>query len=283
VLASIPYRTFPTLPIGPVDLHVFGVAVATGMLAGIAIAARLMPPAVSRDDIVNLATRMVLVGVVGARLTWVVTHWGSLDGPLDAIAVWQGGLQFSGGFLAAVAVGLPTFRRWPPGRRWEVLDRMAVGLTVGLAIGRIGCYAVGEHLGRPTRFFLATRYLGGDTREGPLQAGVAIHNTSLYEFLHLLVLAGLLGWLVVRAAGRYPAGTAVGVFCLWYGVARFATDTLRAYDDRIAHLTGAQWMCLALTLAGAAILRAERAGPGPAPAEQADGRPDTGDGVDGNR
>jgi phosphatidylglycerol:prolipoprotein diacylglycerol transferase len=254
LIASIPYRTFPTIPLGPVELHTFGLMVALGVFVGTAIAVRLMPPAVDRDHIVSLAGRMVLAGIVGARLTWVITHFGSLDSPLDAVAIWEGGLQFSGGFLAACALAVPAFRRWPAELRRQVLDRFAIGLAVGLAIGRVGCYAVGEHLGRPTGFPLATRYLGGDTREGPLEVGVAIHNTSLYENLHLLVLAGLLWWIVVHAHRPPPAGTGLAVFCLWYGVGRFATDALRAYDDRVAGLTGAQWMCLGLVVIGSVLL-----------------------------
>jgi phosphatidylglycerol:prolipoprotein diacylglycerol transferase len=254
VLATIPYRTFPTIELGPFSLHTFGLFVAAGLLTGTALAVRLMPAAVDRDQIVSVVTRMVLAGLVGARLTWVLTHVGSLDGPLDVIAVWEGGLQFSGGFIAAVAVAVLAFRGWPPLQRRQVMDRFAVGLALGLAFGRLGCYAVGEHLGRPTRFMLATRYLGGETREGPLEVGVAIHNTSLYEMLHLLPLVALLWWLVVRGPGRTRPGLALGVFCLWYGAGRFATDTLRAYDDRAGGLTGAQWMCLGLLVAGAVLL-----------------------------
>ncbi len=259
MIASIPYRTFPTIPLGPVDLHTFGLMVALGVFLGTAAAVRLMPPAVDRDHVVSLATRMVLAGIVGARLTWVATHFDSLDNPLDALAIWQGGLQFSGGFLTACAFAAPAFRRWSPGLRRQVLDRFAIGLALGMAFGRVGCYAVGEHLGRPTGFPLATRYLGGETREGPLDVGVAIHNTSLYEALHLLVLAGVLWWIVTRTGRTPPAGTALAVFCLWYGAGRFATDALRAYDERVAGLTGAQWMCLALVVIGSVLLvRARR-------------------------
>ena len=254
VIASIPYRTFPTIPIGPFDIHTFGLLVALGVFLGTALAVRMMPPGVDRDHIVTLATRMVLAGIVGARVTWVVTHLDAIDNPLDAVAIWEGGLQFSGGFLAACAFAVPAFRRWPAGLRRQILDRFAIGLAVGMAFGRVGCYAVGEHLGRPTGFPLATRYLGGETREGPLEVGVAIHNTSLYETLHLLVLAGLLWWIVARARRRPPAGTALAVFCLWYGAGRFATDALRAYDERVAGLTGAQWMCAALVVIGAVLL-----------------------------
>ena len=66
------------------------------------------------------------------------------------------------------------------------------------------------------------------------------------------MLTALLYWLIVHRHAK--PGTAVGVFCLWYGVARFGTDFLRGYDDTVAGLTGAQFMCLALVPAGLYIL-----------------------------
>lgn len=267
MIASVPYRTFPSIPLGPFELHTFGLFVALGVLAGSALAVRLMPPGVDREQTARLITRMVVIGVAGARLTWAVTHLASLDNPLEVVAIWQGGLQFSGGFLAAVAVVAPTMRRWPAALRLQVLDRFAVGLALGLAIGRVGCYAVGEHLGHRSSFFLATRYLGGDTREGPLQVGVAVHNTALYEMLHLLILAALLFWLMARSGDDTTPGLALSIFCLWYGAARFATDMLRAYDSRFAGLTGAQWLCLALLATGGLIF--PRRGRAPVPLDTA--------------
>lgn len=251
--AAIPYTTFPEIELGPVTLRTFGLLVALGVIVGAVVAARLGEQiGVAADDTISLATRLVIAGVVGARLTWVVTHLSEIDTPLDVVAVWKGGLQFSGGFLAAIVVGLPVFRRWERLTRWRMLDRIVTGLAVGLAIGRLGCYAVGEHLGATsTSFFLATRYDGGSTREGPPAIGQVVHNTALYEFLHLLVLFGLLLWLLRR---RVAPGTVLGVFCVWYGVARFATDFLRGYDDTVLGLTGAQWMSAALVPAGLFIL-----------------------------
>jgi phosphatidylglycerol---prolipoprotein diacylglyceryl transferase len=133
-----------------------------------------------------------------------------------------------------------------------MLDGLALGLAVGLAFGRIGCYSVGEHLGaKTTSFFLATRYDGGSTREGPPQIGQVIHNTALYEMLLLFVLAALLWWVLRQ---RPVPGSLIGLFCLWYGVQRFSTDFLRGYDDTKLGLTGAQWMCVALVPAGLYIL-----------------------------
>ena len=253
MLAAIPYTTFPKIDLGPFEIRTFGLMVALGVMVGAVIASRLGERwGIPADDTIGLATRLVVAGVIGARITWVLTHTDQVDSPIDVIAVWKGGLQFSGGFIAAVIVGFPTFRQWSKVTRWRMLDGLALGLTVGLAFGRIGCYAVGEHLGKhTTSFLLAVRFDGGSTREGPPMVGQVIHNTALYELLHLVVLAALLWWILRQ---KPVPGSAIGWFCVWYGIARLGTDFLRGYDETKIGLTGAQWMCVALVPTGLWIL-----------------------------
>jgi phosphatidylglycerol:prolipoprotein diacylglycerol transferase len=151
---------------------------------------------------------------------------------------------------------MPTVRKWPRLARWYNLDGYAYGLTIGLAIGRIGCISVGEHFGRHSSWLLAVRYDGGTVREGqlgpnPLLIGSEFHNTAVYELLWMLVLFGILTLLIRR---RPAPGTVMGVFCLYYGVMRGLSDFLRVNDKTFIGLTGAQWMCLALIPTGIWIL-----------------------------
>jgi phosphatidylglycerol---prolipoprotein diacylglyceryl transferase len=263
VLAVIPYDTFPTIELGPLTLRTFGLMVALGVLVGAWLAATYAERfGIDRDETYRVATWMVLAGIIGSRLTWAATHTDAIENPVDVIAIWEGGIQFSGGFIAALVVGLPFFKRWNRLQRWRVLDAFSLGLAIGLALGRFGCYSVGEHFGRTSDFFLATRYDGGEVREPtlgnvPLTVGTSFHNTSLYELLWLLVLFAGLGLVVWRARRRgreVKAGTLVGVFLVFYGVARFLTDTLRVNDERTLRMTGAQWMCLVMVPAGVWIL-----------------------------
>ena len=263
VFAVIPYTTFPTIELGPLNLRTFGLCVALGVLLGAWLAASYAERyGIERDETYRVATWMVLAGIIGSRLTWAATHTDQIDSPIDVIAIWEGGIQFSGGFIAALIVGLPFFRRWSRLQRWHVLDGYAFGLSLGLAFGRIGCYSVGEHFGRTTDFFLASRYDGGDVREPflgdvPLAVGDTFHHTALYEFLYLMVMFGVMGALVLRARRTrqdLKTGTLVGFFVLAYGICRFLSDSLRVNDERVAGLTGAQWMSLAMIPAGAYIL-----------------------------
>jgi phosphatidylglycerol:prolipoprotein diacylglycerol transferase len=252
LVAAIPYTTFPTISLGPIDLRTFGFVVAIGVLIGAWLAARYGEEhGIPRDTTYSLAMRMVLAGVIGSRITWVLSHLSELDSPLDAFAIWKGGLQFSGGFVFAVIAGYPVYRHWNRLTRWHSLDGYAYGLSIGLGIGRIACYSVGEHFGRLTSFALGVRYDGGSVREStlgdiPLEKGMVFHQTALYELIYMVALFLVLTWLLHWRATRPPAGTAMAVFCGWYGVFRFASDSLRVNDERVLGLTGAQLLCLAL-------------------------------------
>ncbi|HEX4819246.1 MAG TPA: prolipoprotein diacylglyceryl transferase family protein [Acidimicrobiales bacterium] len=252
MFALIPYETFPKITIGPIELRTFGLMVGLGVLIGAWFAARYVEQhtQISRDDTYRLATWLVVAGVIGARITWDITHWDQIESPIDLIAVWNGGLQFSGGFIAAVLVGFPTFRRWTRTVRWNNLDGFAYGLTIGLALGRVGCISVGEHFGSHSNWLLAVDFRGGTTRE-PAAIGDHFHNTAIYELLFLLALFGIMTLLIRR---RPAPATIIGLFCVYYGVARGLSDFLRVNDKTVVGLTGAQWMCVLLIPTGVWIL-----------------------------
>jgi phosphatidylglycerol---prolipoprotein diacylglyceryl transferase len=252
VVAGIPYHTFPTIEIGPLTIRVFGLMVALGMVVGIVVAARRNERfGVPRGETERVGFWLVVVGLLGARLAWVLTNLERIDSPVDVIAVWEGGLQFTGGFVAAALLAPVLTRSWPKGRRWVFLDGAVLGLAIGQMIGRVGCYAVGEHLGGPTDFFLGVTYRGGPTIEGPLDIGVTYHNTALYEFLWLIPIIVVL--LVLDRRGVRP-GIMTGTFAVMYGTLRFLTDFLRAFDTTFWGLTGAQYASMALVAVGVVIL-----------------------------
>jgi prolipoprotein diacylglyceryl transferase len=253
VLGAIPFRTFPVFHIGPLPIRTFGVFVALGIVVGVQILSRYARErGLDPESLAGLAFQVVGFGIVGARLLFVVTHLSDFQSnPLEAFAIWQGGLQFSGSFLVAIPIIWNFARRHPEVPGLVLTDGIVLALVPGMMIGRIGCASVGEHLGKATSFFLGWEYLGGETREGPIAVGTIVHSTALYEILLLAPLAILLFRMNRQ---RVQTGQMAATFFLWYGIQRLLTDTLRAYDHRVFGLTGAQYLCIGMILGGAWIL-----------------------------
>lgn len=258
-LAAIPYYTFPK--IGP--FNTFGLFVAAGVLVGAVVGKRhLDRTGIDGEPFYRFAWVAAVCGIVGARLAYVISNFGDYaSNPLRVFALWEGGLSFSGGLvLAAVVAPFWVRRAKMPARPF--LDGAALGLSVGLGVGRWGCISVGEHFGGPTKFFLGVRFLGGfgsggaaDVREptlgdnGPtVVKNLVFHNTAVYEMLFCFALFGFLLWLRRR---RPAAGTLAGVAAVVYGTGRFLLDALRLNDNRTLGLTGAQWLCIVLVGLGA--------------------------------
>lgn len=254
---GLPYKTFPTIDIGPIHLQVFGLCVAIGVIVGTYVATRYgrrydLPA----DEVLRIAPWLVLSGIAGARLTYVITNYNELDSPWHAFAIWQGGLQFTGGAIVASLVALPLLRRLKPAQRWHAADAVGLGLIVGQAIGRIGCIAVGEHFGGAASAPFGLTWQGGRTLEPAPPIGTVFHQTAAYEALHLAVLFAAL--LVILRRRTLPPGVLIGVFCVWYGVLRFVTDFLRIHDRELFGLTGAQYGCILLTGIGVWVLTTTR-------------------------
>lgn len=137
-----------TLPSGePIGLPVrgYGVMVLLGLLAGIGITIlRGRQLKIVPDVIIGLGFWMMLGGIVGARLFYVVQKWSEhpqLDWQhrlIDIFKLTEGGLVIYGGVVGGLVAGVVFCRRL----RLPLLataDLIAPGFLIGLSLGRIGC------------------------------------------------------------------------------------------------------------------------------------------------
>ena len=139
------------IPFIHLTVHSFGPMMVLGFLMGLLLIRRLSRRAgLDPEIITSAAMYSLIIGVIGARIFFVAHHFENLRGNLlAAVAVWRGGLEFLGGVVPAVAFLLfYLHRRKQPLRRY--LDIMAMGLMMGLAFGRVGCFLNGCGFGRPT-------------------------------------------------------------------------------------------------------------------------------------
>jgi phosphatidylglycerol:prolipoprotein diacylglycerol transferase len=100
--------------------------------------------------ITNAALYSLIIGVVGARAFFVVHYFDQFrENLLGVVTTWRGGLEFLGGVIPATGFLLFYLHHHKlPVRRY--LDLMAIGLMMGLAFGRIGCFLNADCFGKPT-------------------------------------------------------------------------------------------------------------------------------------
>jgi phosphatidylglycerol:prolipoprotein diacylglycerol transferase len=150
--------------------------------------------------------------------------------------IWQGGLVFYGGALAAAAVVLLFARR----RSWSlgnVADLLAPSLALGHALGRVGCFLAGCCYGKVTS--LGVHFPPASVAYHELaQAGLvapgaastpALAPTQLYEALGEALLFTLL--LLLRRRRRFPGSLAL-VYAMGYALLRATVEVLRGDTSR---------------------------------------------------
>lgn len=269
----IPYLVQPSVSLGPITIHAFGVIVAGAVLAGLELGRR-------RFRRLGLDARIgesmgwyaIAGGFLGAHLFSVIFYFPQkvAANPLVLFKLWEDISSFGsilGGFAGIwLYFHLKTPQLGMAGR-WAYLDVAAYVFPVSLAIGRIACSLAHDHPGTVTtiplavslesdaaREFLVGVYQGAERlAELPPPGALAqfgFHDLGWYEFLYL---TGLVVPTIVLLGRRpRPAGTFLVVFILLYTPVRFAFDFLRVGDIRYAGLTPAQWTAAALFLVAAA-------------------------------
>ena len=160
------------LPFVNITLRSYGPMIVVGFLLGLLLV-RKLARAIDEDPdhITNLALYALIAGVVGARALYVIYHFAQFRYNLASIfAVWQGGLIFLGGVPAAIIIVIIYLLRHKLAVR-RYMDILAVGLMLGLAFGRIGCFLKGCCYGIKTNLPWGVNF--GD--------GILRHPTQLYE------------------------------------------------------------------------------------------------------
>jgi phosphatidylglycerol:prolipoprotein diacylglycerol transferase len=197
----------------------------------------------SIDELLNVGVVMIISGLIGAKLLYLVTT-GRIADPSRWVSG-QGFTFYGAVILAAPAIAIYLRRR---GLGLRYLDAVALGLPLGIAIGRIGDIIYGEHYGQPSDFFLAVR---NTHPEAAVPSPVlAYHSGGLYESL-----IGLLVFAIVwplRHRLRRPLLPAFAVVGL-YAAGRFVEFFFRSDSAELAlGLDVTQWTSIVLLL-GAAI------------------------------
>lgn len=263
MIAVISYPPLAPIHVGPVHLSVHGIFIALAFLAGAGLASRRLARA--GGDVAGFQSVLswALVGaLLGAR--YLTAPAALLDSAgWSALNPLSGNFSILGGFTGGIGVGLWRIRalRMPV---LPTLDISSHGLALGTVIGRLGCLAIVEHLGRQTSLPWGYGLLAGyDVAPAhtslectAAQAGVdglcgVYQPVAAYDLIGASLLFAVLAVLARRAPVR--TGQLFAVWMAWYGLQRFTLDSLRVGDAEIGPISWNQLSGLAAGLVGIAL------------------------------
>jgi phosphatidylglycerol:prolipoprotein diacylglycerol transferase len=236
------------LRFGSFEVTSFGVMVGLGALIGLWIFGRELAASHLPDDAQNGAALGVVGGLVGAKLLWTIEHAG--EGPVLDLLLSRGGLSWFGGFAGGVATALIYFAA----RGYPIVPIVAAStpaLAIGHAIGRIGCFLVGDDYGRPTDLPWGVAF-----PQGLPPTTARVHPTQIYEALALSLLAVLL---VRWRRADVDSAQVLGRYLLLGGAIRFAIEFVRINERVLFGLTVAHLGALLMMLLGIILLAKPRA------------------------
>jgi phosphatidylglycerol---prolipoprotein diacylglyceryl transferase len=272
-----PIQHHPTVfHLGPLELTGFGLAV----LAAFAIAQIVCQHELWRrghdreaDAIPDVVMAALIGTLIGAKTYYVV-----LTGDPGAFFS-RGGFVFWGGFMGSVALCWATIK-YKKLNFLRIADVAGIAIAAGYAVGRTGCWAVGDDYGRPFNGFFATQFPEGappstvavmssqfgvefPAGTNPMDV-VAVHPTQLYETIMGFIMFAIL-WRFRKHT--HKDGWLFGAYCIAAGIERFIVEFFRAKDDALTiGLTTAQIIALTIGTIGVGLMVGRRGSVGAAAA-----------------
>lgn len=234
---------FPELfRIGNFDVTTFGVLMAIAALVGLWIFGREVRRSGLPEPTVNAAVAGLIGGLLGAKLIWTLEFLRT--GSFADLLFSRGGVSWFGGFAGGIGAGLWMLHHY----RVPLVQGFAAAtpaLAIAHAIGRIGCFLVGDDYGRPSALPWAVAF-----PRGLPPTDVPVHPTQLYETVAL----GVLGWWLTRwRRGGTPDRLVVSRYLICAGAIRFLIEFVRINARILGPLTLAQLWSLGLIVVGAVL------------------------------
>jgi phosphatidylglycerol:prolipoprotein diacylglycerol transferase len=223
-----------------------GLFTALGVVVGVLMAAFLARRAgIDDDTIYNMALFLVVGGIIGARVLYVLEHLGDFqDDPTEVFAIQTGGISIYGALIGGT-LGAAAYAAWRRLPRWGTMaDVAAIGAILGMAVGRIGCLVNGDIFGRVTDWPIGLVYTHSDSPAYPIYSAMtpqlAQHPVTVYEILGDLVIFALLLFVLRRVFKR--DGMIFFAWAFLYAAMRFGVSFLRGAEIGGGPETAGVWV-----------------------------------------
>ena len=224
------------IDLGPIRVGWYGLMYVFGFLASYLLVRHQMKRKdfwISKVEVENLYFYLIIGLMVGARFGYVFFYDLKmyLADPLEAFAIWHGGMSFHGGLIGVLIVGI--LFGWKNKKSfWKIADLIIVTAPIGLGLGRIGNFINGELYGRVTQVPWGMIFPKG----GPFPR----HPSQLYESGLEGGVLFLILWLLKDR--KLPTGGLLAIFLSLYGVFRFFVECFREPDPQLGFILGSLTM-----------------------------------------
>lgn len=240
----------------------YGMIIGCGMLLGLFVATKeYVRSGYKADDIQDFALWVIVLGIIGARIYYVIFEWDYYSKHLLEIPnIRQGGLAIYGGVLMALFTCI-VYTKKKKLDFFPMADAGVLGLILGQAIGRWGNFFNAEAFGGYTDSLFAMRIKESIVNPAMINENVRshilllddisyiqVHPTFLYESVWNLCVFFFLLWFSKRKKFK---GQVFLLYLGLYGFGRFFIEGLRA-DSLMLFGTGiavSQALSLVLVLA----------------------------------
>ncbi|MDB4870378.1 MAG: hypothetical protein JWL97_1382 [Gemmatimonadales bacterium] len=259
IFASIVHQPL-SYDVGPLQLTGFGLAVLMAFVIGQVTSQReLARRGYDPEPMGDVVFAAVVGGLLGGKLYYAI-----LMGDPGAVFS-RAGFVFWGGLIGGILASyIVVHRKHLPFTR--ISDVAAPALAAGYAIGRTGCWAVGDDYGRPFNGFGAVSFPHGappstvanmtqlfhvvpPIGSSPSEV-LSVYPTQLYE-----VALGVVMFLILWRFRdhKHAEGWLFGLYCVLAGIERFIIEFVRAKDDRFffGTFTTAQLIAISFAIGGA--------------------------------
>lgn len=237
------------LALNPNFISLFGIEIkwyAVFILSGVFLATFLSSKEAKKknlpkDYISDLLFYILPIGIIGARIYYVIFEWQQyINNPIKIFYIWEGGIAIYGGLIAGVLT-IYFYNKKHNIPFWITLDIIAPTVLLAQAIGRWGNFMNQEAHGSPTTLkFLQNLHLPQFIIEQMNINGIYYQPTFLYESI-----ASFIGFIIIfllrHKLKKLKVRDISAMYLFWYGTERFIiegmrTDSLWLGDFRVSQL-----------------------------------------------
>lgn len=246
-----------------IEIALYGVIIGVGMLLSLLLIAQVAKKSgQSADFYWDMAIVTVIVGVVGARLYYVIFSWDSYkDNLLSILNLRQGGLAIYGGIIGGL-LAIIAYTKYKKYKLPLALDTVVPGVILGQILGRWGNFFNREAFGDYTDGLFAMRLPVEAVRYSEITGKmlehmeegvnyVQVHPTFLYESLWNV---GILVLMLLLWKKKHFDGEVTLLYFAGYGIGRFFIESLRTDQLKLGTTGIAVSQMLGLTLFVTAVV-----------------------------